>query len=258
MKYILILLIFLACSKENGSSSTNATPQKQKNITETIFNEAKTIFKVNIFYETGAEPYTGNLQIINDTWDITKESMESLFHRFQGRSFEYANQISEMVSIGEKDKSTWTIDDLISLGDSIAPSLSDGATINSTVIFLNGLINDNSNVLGVHITGTRYVFVFKDVVESVGGTGDQQRYVEQATVIHELGHFIGLVNNGIGPVTDHEDSEHPHHTVNEECAMHFAVESPNQILSLLSNVITNQQLDLFEDEVKNDVDSYSP
>jgi len=251
--FFLIFGCGMSGDKNTSSENSSETTPEQKLITETYLNNSNTTLKVNVIYELGAEPYVGSLQIINETWDVTQKSLEDIF---SSKTIESPSVLSEMVSISSQGKSSWSSSELVSLGNSHAPALKEGNKANLTVIFLQGLFNGSSNVLGVHVTGTRFVFVFKDVVEGIGGTSDQQKYVEQATVVHELGHLIGLVNNGIPQTVAHEDLNHPHHTSNDECVMFWAIENPNQILPLLSNVITSNQLSLFKNEVKNDVSSY--
>jgi len=256
MKYLLLLILFFGCGEgeSDDSSNSSGTTPEQQSITDAYLSSSTSSLTVNVVYETGADPYVGGLNLSNDTWDITRDSFEGLL---PNKTIEYPSQLSEMVSISSQMKSSWSASELVSVGNTHAPVLKVGDKANLTVVFVRGLLDNNSNILGVHVTGTRFVFVFKDVVESVGGTDDQQKYVEQATVVHELGHLIGLVDNGVPQATDHEDGEHPHHTSNDECVMFWAVENPNQILLLLNNIITSNQLDLFEDEVKNDVSTYS-
>lgn len=76
------------------------------------------------------------------------------------------------------------------------------------------MYNNNSNTLGLHLTGYPFAFVFKDIILKTGGDSTSQKYVEQATIVHEIGHTIDLVNSGIPMHNDHEDLNYPHHTTN--------------------------------------------
>lgn len=53
--------------------------------------------------------------------------------------------------------------------------------------------------------------------------------IEEAVLVHELGHALGLVNNGIPMQTNHEDSQHPKHSNNKKSVMYWAVDSGNLI-----------------------------
>ncbi len=41
---------------------------------------------------------------------------------------------------------------------------------------------------------------------------------------HEIGHTLGLVDNGVPMVQDHEDPDHANHTADPECIMYWAYE----------------------------------
>ena len=234
------------------------TEQEQNEISIGVFSDSITDFNLKIFYETGAEPYTGDLNLSgSNVWDITQESYSSFFASHT-RTVSVPKLIGDMQNIEDQNKDSWTFNELKNLGDSLAPQLIDGTTANVSVIFLNGKYKGSDSILGIHLGGTYYSFVFKDIVLSVGGSSKTQFYVEQATVVHEIGHSIGLVNNGLPMKEPHEDIEHSHHTTNEDGVMYWAVESPNEILSLLSGTILDDELNLFGNESISDAENYHP
>ena len=49
--------------------------------------------------------------------------------------------------------------------------------------------------------------------------------VEDAVLAHELGHLLGLVNNGVAPESPHQDTAHGAHCDDEGCLMYWAVET---------------------------------
>lgn len=49
--------------------------------------------------------------------------------------------------------------------------------------------------------------------------------VEDAVLAHELGHLLGLVNNGVDPIASHQDTAHGAHCDNDRCLMYWAVET---------------------------------
>lgn len=48
--------------------------------------------------------------------------------------------------------------------------------------------------------------------------------LEGSVLIHEVGHLLGLVNNGTPMVADHQDEPNGAHDVNEDCVMYWAAE----------------------------------
>lgn len=60
--------------------------------------------------------------------------------------------------------------------------------------------------------------------------------LERATLLHEVGHAVGLVNNGLPMVRDHEDRSHEGghmHSSNPESVMYWQVESVNGLRDYL-------------------------
>lgn len=252
---LLSFLTFQSCTTQSDSTSDAA----QLTITNKVFSDSVTNFKVNVVYEVGATPYTGNLDLaLNDTWDITKDSYTALFQNHVGRTLTIPNATNQMTQIADQVKTTWQTNELLALGSAQAVALQVGSQINITVIYLNGTYQGNNSILGIHFTGNPFVFIFKDVVTSTGGNSTDQRYVEQATVVHEVGHAVGLVNNGLPMTTAHEDGAHAKHASDTQCVMYWAVESSSTILSGLNHFITGSQLNLFGANSLADGRSYHP
>lgn len=250
---VLVIIFSLGCTQTiNDPAGTQALNA------QTIFSDSMTQFKVHVFYEAGADPYTGILTLTNTTWDVTRVSYEQLFSTHTARTISVPTTLGAMTAIADQSKTSWTGIELLDLAKQIAPALNTGGTINMTVIFLNGLYNGSAATLGVQFTGYPYAFVFKDVVTGVGGGPTAQRYIEQATVVHELGHAIGLVNSGVRMVTNHEDSAHPHHSTNINCVMYWAVTSTTDVLSFVGNYVTGNALNVFGAESLQDGRAYHP
>ncbi len=260
MRYWILLAVTISLVLGNGcQSSMDNQAAAQWTITKNTFSDSVTEFKLNVFYEVGASPYVGNIGLTtNQTWDITKSSYQALFQNHPGRTVTVPSTLAQMTQIPDVGRSVWSSNTLISLAEQYVPAQVSGTQINMSVIFLNGTFEGNSNILGVHLRGHQFSFVFKDVVVTTGGDSVSQRYVEQATVVHELGHSIGLVDNGLPMAVNHEDSSHTHHTTNSNCVMYWTVDSRSSILASLSNFILANQLNLFGPESLADGRAYHP
>ena len=65
------------------------------------------------------------------------------------------------------------------------------------------------------------MFIFKDVIRSLGGSTSLQHLAEQSVILHEVGHALGLVNGYVGMTSyDHEDPGSSSHCTNPNCVMY--------------------------------------
>lgn len=100
---------------------------------------------------------------------------------------------------------------------------------------------ESAKTLGAAYRGSSLV-MFKGNVLSVTrpdgslplGTEPEERCVERAVAVHELGHALGLVDNGIPMVNAHEDSAHPKHSSNKRSVMYYAVEGTGDLFNLFT------------------------
>ncbi|MES2644303.1 MAG: hypothetical protein V4850_32760 [Myxococcota bacterium] len=85
---------------------------------------------------------------------------------------------------------------------------------------------DEGRILGYAYHGSSLIMFAETMADVSGGLllglgGD----VEPTVLVHEAGHLLGLVNNGVDMVEDHQDTEHGHHDQNEDCIMYWAAET---------------------------------
>lgn len=107
------------------------------------------------------------------------------------------------------------------------------------VMFVNGGSDsdgDNRMVLGAAYSGSSVV-MFKDNIRQVrqncfslvGLTCPSVGTIEDAVTTHEVGHILGLVNNGIEMQNDRDDPESPGHSTNRNSVMYKSVPTGNII-----------------------------
>ena len=108
-----------------------------------------------------------------------------------------------------------------------------------------------------HADGTTVIAMFKDVITASGGTVTQ-KYVEQATLIHEAAHALGLVNNGLPMVATHHDSAHGAHCDNSNCVMYYLNEGTSDLATFVATYILSGSAVMFDDKCLNDARTYKP
>ena len=65
---------------------------------------------------------------------------------------------------------------------------------------------------------------------------DGNRITVYVYMLHEIGHILGLVNNGAAMVTAHEDGDNRAHCTNTNCLMYYTIETTG-LMNMLNNNI---------------------
>ena len=167
--------------------------------------------------------------------------------------------VSVNVSAVSLPDQAWSLAQLNDTLDGLyVPPGADEAVID--VVAVHGSYVDDPNaVLGLGWSWSR-IAVFIDPVNGAceaaagGGTGATHSRICEATwaaiLRHETGHVLGLVDNQLPMVVDHEDPAHPHHDPNPDCLMYYAWDR-----SELSGKVAEEDLNLCQDSL-NDLASF--
>lgn len=106
------------------------------------------------------------------------------------------------------------------------------------VLFLDGEF-EQQNVLGVAYWNTSMALFGQVIRDHTGGLGQPDTWVIEATSLrHEIGHILGLVNNGTpmvgepGGPEDHHDAANGAHCTEEGTLMYYQVATTNFIANL--------------------------
>ena len=180
-----------------------------------------------------------------------------------GSAFTRTSCASEaaMEDLGAIDDEELTVSDLLAIADQHRDTSDGGGTKTYYVVFVSGNFADGDGaqpgVLGVSIGSTGVIAMFKDVIESTGlpAFPNLERFVEQATLIHELGHAIGLVENGVPLTSAHRDADHGAHCSNQDCVMYWRNEGASDMAVFARQRVLANDVILFGDECLADVDA---
>lgn len=211
---------------------------------------------IEVDYMAGAEPYTGDVLNFGELWELFRTNAERLFEG-RGKTFIVPGALSDIEQI-EVSGDAFSGADILAIAEAHRDSLSAGSTATFYFVWLDGRYEKDGEVqdgvLGVSIGGSGVVAMFKPVIESTGaGPGlNVEKFVEQATLIHEFGHAVGLVDNGVEPSSDHHDEAHGAHCSNADCVMYWQIEGTAGAIDFATQFALSSDAILFGQECLDD------
>lgn len=258
-----LLVVLVACNFGKSTSGggddapIDAEPPRGDALLGTVFDPIVKTVTVEIDYEAGQEPFTGNITAFGDTFDITTNNIDRLFAG--KKMLGIPRTVAQMESIGNVADEELTVADLLALAQTHRNRGDSTTEKTCYVLFVSGFFADangpNSAVLGVSLGDTGVIAMFKDVVRSSSNLGNIQRYVEQSTLVHELAHGIGLVNNGVPLVSAHQDAPHGAHCTNSSCVMYWQNEGAGAMAAWATQFVLSNDTILFKSDCLADVDA---
>lgn len=147
---------------------------------------------------------------------------------------------SILPSRGEEHR--WTFEDLDAFAREHFGGDPDRDTVAIHVMIVDGRYATDSDagvVLGL-AWGNRHLAIFAETIARACGRDpllaalreELCEDVEIATWLHEIGHVIGLVDNGLPMVEPHRDEDHGAHCTNRECLMYWTAKGSRLVDAL--------------------------
>lgn len=261
MRLLLIFtcLVFFGCGKDEDVRSSRSLNKFET--TKNYFTSS-TKLTVEVAYESGQQPYADGSTIGAGIpiWQILDENLNALY---QGRSqlpvILVPKTHAEMKELPVQGKKSWTPEDILKLSDKHRKGRSSSNETYFWVVFLDGVFNDGTSDLpstvGVSLGGTTVIAIFKEVVRQTGGGTFPfvPLYVEQATLVHEMGHALGLVDNGLPMKTDHKDPDgHGAHCNNDKCVMYWLNEGRSDLIQFAIRMNQTGNVIMYDQNCLND------
>jgi hypothetical protein len=130
----------------------------------------------------------------------------------------------------------WTFEELRTLAAESFDDDGPAGTIAMHVMWIDGHSADDTasgRVLGL-AWGHRFIAMFHDTLEDACTSSLLMqeavcRSSQYLVWLHEVGHTIGLVDNGLAMVTDHKDDAHGAHDASDQCLMYWAFEGESGV-----------------------------
>jgi len=227
------MLLAAACS-ESGDDAPSS-----------VFDPQVATWVFEIDAQTGAEPEGATPTQISEPWELLEANMSALLEGTPRElRFPAEDEIGALEGVPEGDLD---IDELIQLSERNRdmPDTDDTAVFH--IMFVDRYSESEGmrqeDVLGVSISGTRIIAMFSPVYRDLL----LSRYVEQSTLIHEVGHATGLVGNGIPMVEPHRDTAHGAHCDNDQCVMFWLNEGSSDLIAYVQEYVASGDVVLFDD-----------
>lgn len=195
-----------------------------------LFGPDVVSLELEVDYQVGAEPYDDYAIRTGSPWALLDDNLRALFDQASTREIIVPMSLDEMQALDDVAGEDFRGEDLLAIAESHRDVRSTETERSLYIVFVDGYYDDGSGrqeqVLGVSLGDTGVIGIFKPVI----GTGVVAPFVEQTTLIHEVGHAVGLVNNGLAMASDHHDEDHGAHCSNEDCVMYYLNEGASDAI----------------------------
>jgi hypothetical protein len=122
-------------------------------------------------------------------------------------------------------RETWTDDDLRQVEERNRDHYSTKDVMILYVLYVDGSRAEAADALGVAYSSSTYAVFAERIREAAATPLIPAVAIEQAVIVHEMGHVLALVNIGYDSPRDHEDSDHEYHSKNVNSVMYWAVDN---------------------------------
>ena len=213
-------------------------PQKKGipgGLTMACLTDSYTELIIEIDFESGYKPETSST-------DLLKQRISEVCSFSQGITIEFTE--TNFADVG-----TWSADDVREQGwEHKEDDPTNGKTLRWQLIFPAESYEDDS-VLGVAVDAST-IAIFGESVDDAAGFFNRPSAedVENSVIVHEAGHLLGLVNLVYTSPVDHESTDKPGHSNNEDSVMYWAIESVT-VANFISGDLPNE----FDQDDKDDL-----
>jgi len=212
-----------ACGSQEEATVTSEALSSQPSAT-TLFSPATKRVVIEVDYAPGAEPFVGSQPTFDDPWQIVRDNVRALLG--DAKDLVVPASLDEMERLDDATPSEIGQEELLAIAERHRSDVSAKDPVTFYVVFLNGVFKDEEGnpspeTPGVSIRGTGVIGLFKPAIVADFVGPATPMFMEQTTLVHELGHAIGLVDGGIRPTTRHRAEGRGAHCGNPACIMYW-------------------------------------
>lgn len=248
---LILIALFISVSIASCKEDEQPTEPAEDFVSD-FYTNAQTL-EIVVAYEEGAEPYVKYNTF--DSWNVCDDNMNSLFSS-KNIKVTVPKTLAKMISLGTLEQNNYTRENVVQLATDVHKNSNKEPQKSIIILFLDGYyIKDGvaeNRILGINLDGTPTIAIFKPVIESAANSSAEKALIEQSTIVHEIGHAIGLVNKGVRATSAHHDEANGAHCTNEDCVMYW-LNGGAEVQQFVAPYLLNGTVQLFGDQCIADI-----
>ncbi|AKV03501.1 Membrane metalloprotease [Labilithrix luteola] len=247
-------LASLSCSSSSDGSSGSSGTRAAKVDAQTLFGPNVTNVDIEVDYAAGAAPYVGTGGQYKDVWNLFRTNTNALFDGKKDISF--PNTLEGMEKLDDVTAGEFTKSDVLAIAKTHRQGASTAATASFYVVFLDGKFKDDAGTVLPDVTSTAIadkgvIAIFKPAITANPNSAIAP-LVEQSALLHQIGHVVGFVNNGVPLNSEHHDAANGAHCTNKACIMNVAFEGAEATVNFVAKSFTAPDPVIFGQECLSD------
>jgi hypothetical protein len=167
----------------------------------------------------------------------TQAALDTLVSRCQSHLNKPAGVQLVTRALNIPGQPVWSLQETYNLEIAHRQHYANGPQAVKYYLYLDGHSDQDTSttaVLAWTYTGTS-TGVFPETLQLAVNPVVTLEEVEQSVLVHEMGHDLGLVNLGCPLTSNHLDTQHGPHCINDICVMFWATESGNPQIVLANH-----------------------
>jgi hypothetical protein len=253
------IIAALAASMACGSSSKDAANDQSTPTPTTVYSSKISSVEFEVDYAKGAKPYTGSFAG-GDLWNLFKANATRLVNAGnKSKSVTVPTTLGAMQELADVTGTAFTSQQILDIAKAHRDTKDTPSSASFYILFLPGYYVENgatnTAVIGLSFAGTGVIAIFKPVIENAAA-GPTGVLIEQSTLVHEFGHAIGLVNEGVSLSSAHQDTAHGAHCTNTSCVMYYQNEGAFFARAFTSGITSDASI-LFDAPCLADIDAFA-
>ncbi|MCB9744652.1 MAG: hypothetical protein H6741_08590 [Alphaproteobacteria bacterium] len=213
-------LLAVGCSAKDSSEFVDSGPRSAL----PLYAASTSTLRFEFDYAYLADPFVGGIDGSEDPWELFDANLSALL---QGqRALELPHELGQMEALGELGEGPFDREAILALADAHRDQVDHDDVVTLYVIWLRGYYADETgprpDVSSLSFGDTGVIAMFKPVIDDLGSTRALRAISEQTLLLHEVGHALGLVDNGLPMTSGHLDRTAGPHCSEDGCVMGWA------------------------------------